>query len=611
MLRYLLAAVAVFAFACWLGLTRRQRRLFRLLAGNTYSRATLRLIVITILMHGAMLAAYALVATSLVPQANIGEVLACSVIVMLAASLPISFAGWGFRELSATIVFARLGFMPGQGFVIGVVIGVLSIVALMGHIAWLGFHKPKSISDTASGGKWVDTSPLERAAYWLIGLGATAAVLFNIRVPTNTGQLNVNLGDPVAIIGGIVLLGLAWQTRTLSSLWHARGIVLSMALITAVLTLGLLHGYLVYGPIDWAIFNRFFGWFLLLAYFGTGSLLVAIAGQTGFAALSRVLVASTAAIVVFDFVQVILARVFRMTFGLEVPFRAEGMAANPNAYAFQLLLAFVVLLASADFRERGDRAIRPILMAGLYLYGLWLAGSRASLGTFAVLLVVIGVVYWREIDLKKFYTRMALGVVAALIILAAPLVIGYAVNFAASLLSIPTSRVFNPFITGFIATKSDIQADRIESIRGGLALWMAHPIFGGGLGAYIRQHIEQTGTALIIHNSMLWVAAELGIVGFAIFAMPAVLVVRAVFANRQWSDISSKVVIIGCMVVMFVMSLVHDMFYQRLFWLLMGAGLTVPYATMRTMRLSRRKLALAPGKSAEVEPPAAGHAGGL
>ena len=52
-------------------------------------------------------------------------------LVMLAASLPISFAGWGIRELSAAAAFQAIGAPPEAGITLGVGIGLLSILGLL------------------------------------------------------------------------------------------------------------------------------------------------------------------------------------------------------------------------------------------------------------------------------------------------------------------------------------------------------------------------------------------------------------------------------------------------------------------------------------------------
>jgi uncharacterized membrane protein YbhN (UPF0104 family) len=137
------AGAATFAIAgvTWLGLKQRQRRSLFLICASFASIATLRLIALTLLMHVAMLVCYVLIAKNILPAANVAGAVAASAIVMLVASLPISFAGWGLRELSASLAYAKIGFSTEQGLAVGAVIGLLSIVALACNAAWIGLRR--------------------------------------------------------------------------------------------------------------------------------------------------------------------------------------------------------------------------------------------------------------------------------------------------------------------------------------------------------------------------------------------------------------------------------------------------------------------------------------
>ena len=79
---------------------------------------------------------------------------------------------------------------------------------------------------------------------------------------------------------------------------------------------------------------------------------------------------------------------------------------------------------------------------------------------------------------------------------------------------------------------------------------------------------------LLIHSTAVWLLAELGLIGFLAFAVPAIYV----FAN-EWPYArkqKASALIVLCLVVFAVMSSPADMLYQRTFWLLIGAGLAMP-----------------------------------
>ena len=58
------------------------------------------------------------------------------------------------------------------------------------------------------------------------------------------------------------------------------------------------------------------------------------------------------------------------------------------------------------------------------------------------------------------------------------------------------------------------------TIEQGLAMFLAHPLFGAGLGAYMADQLSTTGVPLLIHSTAVWLLAETGLVGFAVFALP-------------------------------------------------------------------------------------------
>jgi O-antigen ligase len=194
-----------------------------------------------------------------------------------------------------------------------------------------------------------------------------------------------------------------------------------------------------------------------------------------------------------------------------------------------------------------------------------------------VTVVLIPVVFRSNTDTKLYFGRLITAVVIAFILVAAPDVIAALFRPDGSLLS-----TFGNMKLGLAASLADSNpSDHVESVRGGLLLWSAHPIFGAGLGSYIHQHTIQTGTPLIIHNSALWIAAEMGVIGLCAYGFLVVVIGRAMHSQRDWFGADSQALLVGCLVVFGVMSLVHDMLYQRLLWLLLGAALASPCAFAR------------------------------
>jgi O-antigen ligase len=115
-------------------------------------------------------------------------------------------------------------------------------------------------------------------------------------------------------------------------------------------------------------------------------------------------------------------------------------------------------------------------------------------------------------------------------------------------------------------------SERWISISRGLELWLQHPIFGNGLGAFVVAIRAETGTNLVIHNSSVWMLAELGIAGFAIFAAAFCVVGKAAWEGAAQGETWARVLVFT-LVTLLLIQMAHDVFYQRIFWLLMGATL--------------------------------------
>ncbi len=101
-----------------------------------------------------------------------------------------------------------------------------------------------------------------------------------------------------------------------------------------------------------------------------------------------------------------------------------------------------------------------------------------------------------------------------------------------------------------------------------------HPVFGAGLGAFRNQLIPTLeGLPLLIHSTAVWLLAELGIVGFLVFAVPFMYVF---FKEWKYAPIDqTSAFIVLCLAGFAVMSGPGDMLYQRTFWFLIGAALAL------------------------------------
>jgi O-antigen ligase len=465
---------------------------------------------------------------------------------MFAASLPISLAGWGIRELSAVLALGTVGVSPSAAILTAVSVGALSLFVLVLLAGLVAPTSSKMLHDRVDH----PASPVDYTRWISLGLPFAAATLifFQLHIPTMAGHVNANLADPLAIIGGSLFAVICFSHKRSWPAWRLSGLNAHLLAATVTIAASLLLGAYRFGWTDWALLNKSLGWFMLLAYAGTGALIVSTAGRAGLSQLLLTFIGAAAAIVLLD-----LTLFAAREAGLQVSNTLlrrpiAGFAENRNAFAFQLLM---VVAASCALANTYRNICTMIL--GLAFTGLWFAGSRA--GWLTAPIVIMCALYLRAISVKQ--AARALGLAVALVV------------SIAAIAAIPNGS-FGTVLPGSLYDQTS-SSERLRSLQGGLSLFMSHPIFGAGLGAYMEKVVLETGVPLVIHSTPLWLLAETGLVGFFVFAT---LFIRAFFSEitKPAPDLASKLLVL-IMVAFAIMSLVHEMLYQRTFWLLLGAGL--------------------------------------
>jgi O-antigen ligase len=274
--------------------------------------------------------------------------------------------------------------------------------------------------------------------------------------------------------------------------------------------------------------------------------------------------------------------------GVRIPieiirYRIDGFAQNANAFALQLLFATAVILS------RRMEARAQIAALAVAFLGLWLTGSKAGLVALAAALVAAIV-----LGAARIVRIGAAIVLAAIIVLV--------INWLPDILFAVTqaSNAVTQAVTGlFCGSCSDAapatalakldfsalsvaasgyeasSAERAASLRAGWQMFLSHPIAGAGLGAFLEQHQRIAGAPLVIHSTPLWLLAETGAIGFLVFAAPFIRIFsRAIAAARQHQRAAQMLVLV--MIGFGTMAIVHELLYQRAFWLLLGAALALP-----------------------------------
>lgn len=518
---------------------------------------------LTVAAQACMLSAYVVLVVDLDLLQVSAAVLAALTIVMFSASLPISFSGWGIRELSAAQALAVVGIGSSIAVAGAVAIGLLSLIVTIGGGALAVYLCVRARALRTAPAR-LEAAPSVAIDHdrWLGVAAAGAAVLsavllfFQIRVRAGAGAITVNAADILALTGLGMILLLGWWRRTFLPLpgWLTG----SMAAISLLMLFSLGVGYVNFGSNDWALVNRGFGWLVIMGYVSLGAV-IALIPQRGMA--QQILVIFILAGLAIAAEQLLLL-IYSLFLGsipanaFTVPLR--GYAANANAFAFQMVMTAACVVTASRVRSVGLRPRLGNAALVIIFAAIFYSHSRAGLAMMALLLIV-SVVFPPPEGRRQAVTSVAL-----------ILLVFAFVQFLPLLLSAVSSLGIKPYLLpGFSHASSD--SERWGTIAEGWRLWLAHPLLGNGLGAYVQSRLASGRAFLVIHSIPVWLMAETGLLGLAVVSAVVVVVFKNVFAMIKRPDTASwgvgLIIILACLG---SAGLVHDFFYQRPFWFLFG-----------------------------------------
>ena len=115
-----------------------------------------------------------------------------------------------------------------------------------------------------------------------------------------------------------------------------------------------------------------------------------------------------------------------------------------------------------------------------------------------------------------------------------------------------------------------------ETLTHGLEMWQQSPVLGAGLGVFHAKSPVWMGHPQVIHSTSLWILAEFGLLGGAVFGWAFFLLAR--HATRFGRTQPARRILLLMLLVFSIFSLAHELFYQRIFWLVLGGVLARPFA---------------------------------
>lgn len=544
----------------WLGRSRFETKLVgQLFAWSNFARVML-IAGLTLAGQFLMLGCFVLGIRAVSPDMPVASLFAAAAIISFAASMPITVNGWGVRELAAVYVLGKLGIPAADAVAVSVMIGLCSTLVILAA-APLSLRKLPLFKSAKPLAVTVHSvSEIEKPAAWILGMVVAVAVFFQVHVTLPGGVINLNLADPFAILA-LVAVGLHGLSSRQAPAWRIKHLNLALGAISLLLLLGFIRGWLEIGVTQWALGGRLLGWLVLLGYLSAGYLILANAGTHGLRRLTETLITSAAVVVMLQAILRLLDH-WGVNTGAHLTPNFEGYAGNRNAFAFQLLVAMALLLGYSQVYARYGvglyRSARPWIFSvllGVVLAGLVWTGSRAGLLVGSMVLILAGI--GRLADRRM---------------------LGWGLTFAVILwmgvwLGAQSAPIQSAPIQSAISG-DDSDQERWVTMTHALELWRQSPVLGAGLGVFIAKSPAWLGHPQVIHSTPLWVLAEFGLIGAAVMGWAFSLLAH--YATRLGKFRPARRVLLLLILAFAVFSLAHEIFFQRIFWFVLGAMLAQP-----------------------------------
>ncbi len=570
---YFVAALAgAVALSMWLSRNHLEGAIRATVFSVSAALRFLELSAITVAAQALTFCVYVVAAAALSPQTPLIDLFAAAAVIAFASSFPLSVNGWGIREIAAIFALGTLGISSVDALTISVSVGLVStLTVIAAGMTAAALGTKRAMGDRSADNAVPDddrTATADRAMKAMalfLPLAAGILLFFQAGVTWNGGLISVNLADPVAIVGLALFLLIALSERRLFARFSPLTWVW-IATATAVLSIVFMIGWARFGVTPWALNNRVIGWIVLLGYIALGGLLVQAWALYGLRRLGEVLVATAASVTVVSLGMLLVHHFFGIDTLTEGNF--QGFSFNRNGFSFQLNIALCFALAYAPFRWRGAgwrhaRVIVWSVLTGLILYGIWQAQSRTGIlvaGGLIAVALIFRMTHFRAVaGAAVFAGALYLGITLLTTVLAAFLP---GAEEIARLARPPEH--FNP----------ESVTERWRSLVDSLTIWLDNPFFGAGLGAYMHSNLADGNKPLVIHSVPGWLLAEFGLLGVgAILVIPlvgAVSLARRVFQRHEGANPTPALLAL-LMAAFAVFGLTHDIAYQRIFWLSLGA----------------------------------------
>lgn len=410
-----------------------------------------------------------------------------------------------------------------------------------------------------------------------------------LTTPTYAG-LRLCLADFLLPLAGVLMAASLFLKQSDWPVYKVKNVYYWLIAMTAVLGISIYTGYAHEGVIShWGLYNKFLGWFVLLAYFFWGAWLAHNGKIIKTYKFFRIF-AIFALIVGTVGATVITLQDFNLLNGyIAYPFK--GLMANRNAFGFLTLSVTILMFFYGQSHKPllGRKAelffwfILPLIHVQI--------GSR-SCWILMILQIAAFVFINRSYFLRKVAPGFSAGCLLVFIfsILHAHLPSNvHHMNFVfkqnqdIQFVQIPK------LVRQFTGPENDpkqaansIQSDMLRLKVNGLALelWAKSPVLGTGLGTTQAHEPAKFGEFLdVIDSTPILILTETGLVGIIIFALFFWLIIFNLSVDLKVSSRNTQTInsiALGIFLTFAIMSVMHELLYTRFLWFILGVALTIP-----------------------------------
>lgn len=368
----------------------------------------LEILTITTLTLSLTILSFTLIFYIAAPNTELTSLLSAAAITSFVASLPISFAGWGPRELAAIYTLGLFGVPSKEALSASILCGVISIISVLLLSPWdltreRYNHKGVTQNDSSltTAQKATRGISMPKTAAWIFAMAIALLIFFQLHVTFANTSININFSDLFAVLALTATILYCITERNLPR-WHVQKVNLYLCLITSAMLVSFLIGWSAFGISSWAV-TKLAGWFVLLGFMSAGYLCVSNLGIKAFRHIIEHMVAIACAIIILQLT--LRAMHFSGLIQWE-SFSSElqGYSGNRNALAFQLIALISVFSSHLPIYRKAGRNGHginiPIIALSIMIVGVLFTASRSGILTLAIILIsacILKSVSWREL----------------------------------------------------------------------------------------------------------------------------------------------------------------------------------------------------------------------